>query len=199
MLRPFIASWLRKRWPSGLSLLLAAASLSAATDARYESAGRKLDLILNGDAAPGSEILFTPAEIEAWAAVKAKERVGEGLRNPRVKLETGSGSGSALVDFLKMRQARGKATNPLMARLIDGERLLKVDLRVVSSEGRCTVHLTQVELSGTVISGPLLDYLIKTFLLPLYPDVTLDEPFDLPLDIDRIDLLPQGVRVTMKK
>jgi hypothetical protein len=195
MLRRFTASWLL----SGFSLLAAFAPIAAGEDPLYESARVKLDALLDAKAAPGSQILFTPGEIGAWAEVKAREQVGEGLRDPHVKLETGAGSGAALVDFLKLRQARGKSTNAVMMRMLEGERLLKVDLRVVSSGGRCTVYLTQVDLSGTVVSGALLDYLIKTFLLPLYPDVKLGEPFELPLNMERIELLPQGVRVTMKR
>jgi hypothetical protein len=189
MRRRFTALWLL----SGFSLLAAGA------DPLYESARVKLDSLWYATAAPGSEVLFTPREIEAWTVAKAKEQVGEGLRKPTVTLETGTGSGAALVDFLKMRQARGKTTNAVMARMLEGERPLKVYVRVASGGGRCTVYLTRVEMSGAVISGTVLDYLIKTFLLPLYPDVVLGEPFDLPLNIERIELLSEGVRVTMKK
>jgi hypothetical protein len=180
-------------------LLAALAPFSAGADPLYDSARAKLDSLLNATAPAGSQILFSPPEIEAWTAAEARERVGDGLRNPKVMFETGSASASTLVDFLKMRQAAGKPTNPLMAKMLEGERPLKIYIRLVSSAGRCTVYLTRVELSGAVISGSLLDYVIKTFLLPLYPDVTLDEPFDLPLNIDRIELLPEGVRVTLKK
>jgi hypothetical protein len=195
MRRRFTASWLL----SGFSLLAGVAPIAKGADPLYESARVKLDSLWYATAPPGSEILFTPREIEAWTVAKAKDQVGEGLRKPRVTLETGSGSGAALVDFLRMRQARGKSTNAVMARMLEGERPLKVYVRVTSGGGRCTVYLTRVELSGTVTSGTVLDYVIKTFLLPIYPDVTLDEPFDLPLNMERIELLPQGVRVTMKK
>lgn len=195
MLRRFTASLL----PSAFNAIFALASLLAAADPLFDSAKAKLDRLLDGTAQPGSEMVFTPAEIEAWTRVKSRDEVGDGLREPRVQLEMDAGTGSALVDFLKMRQARGKATNALMARLLEGERPLKVFLRVNSAGGRCTVDLTRVELSGAEISGALLDYLIKTFLLPLYPDVKLGEPVDLPLNMERIEIRPEGVRVTMKK
>jgi len=170
-----------------------------AADPLFDSAKAKLDRLLDGTAQPGSEMVFTPAEIEAWTRVKAHDEVGDALRELHVTLETDSGSGSALVDFLKMRQARGKDTNALMARILEGERPLKVFLRISSSGGRCTVYVTRVELSGGEISGALLDYLIKTFLLPLYPDVKLGQPFDLPLSMERVEIQPAGVHVTMKK
>ena len=205
MLQRFTASSLPNAWRSAasaifvLALTAVLAPLLGAADPQFDRAQAKLDRVLDGTAAPGSEILFTPSEIEAWTRVKAHEEVGEGLREPGVELATGTGSGAALVDFLKMRQARGKATNALMARLIEGERPLKVYLRISSGGGRCTVYLTRVELSGGEISGVLLDYLIKTFLLPLYPDVKLGEPFDLPLNMERIEIRPEGVHVMMKR
>jgi hypothetical protein len=201
MLRRFTASSLPNASSTLVVVALAAlmAGSLAGADRNLESAEAKLDRLLDGAMQPGAALVFTPAEIEAWTRDKAHEEVGEALRNPRVSLETDAGSGSAVVDFLKMRQARGKATNALMARMLEGERPLKVFLRMSSGGGQCTVYVTRVELSGTEISGVLLDYLIKTFLLPLYPDVKLGEPFELPLNIERIEIRPDGVHVMMKK
>lgn len=180
-------------------MLAVLAPLAAGADPLYESARVKLDSLWEGSVKPGSQILFTSREIEAWTKVKAREQAGDGLRDPRVQLESGLASASVLVDFLKIRQSRGKETNAVMARLIEGERPLKVSVRVSSSGGQCTVFLTRVELSGAVVTGTLLEYLIKTFLLPMYPDVKIDEPFELPLNMERIEVRPEGVRVTMKR
>jgi hypothetical protein len=195
--RPFQITMSSALFVFALAPLLA--PMLAAADSNLESAKVKLDRLWNGTAQPGSRLVFTPAEIEAWTRAKAHEEVGDALREPHVKLETDTGSGAALVDFLKLRQARGKETNALMARMLEGERPLKVFLRVSSGGGRCTVYLTRVELSGGELSGALLDYMIKTFLLPLYPDVKLGEPFDLPLNMERVEIRPEGVRVTIKK
>jgi len=192
MCRRSTALWLL----SGCSLL---AGVAAGADPLYESANAKLDSIVNGKVAPGAQVLFPVDEINAWASVKAREKVGDGVRDLHVKLQAGAGTGAALVDFLKIQQARGKPPSALMARILEGEHLLKADVRVVSEGGRCTVYLAQVDMSGTVVSGALLDYLIKTFLLPLYPDAKIGEPFDLPSNIERIELLPEGVRVRMQR
>jgi len=50
-----------------------------------------------------------------------------------------------------------------------------------------------------VASGPVLDFLIKTFFLPLYPGAHINERFEIGYNIDRIDIRPTGVRVTMKR
>jgi hypothetical protein len=74
-----------------------------------------------------------------------------------------------------------------------------VSVRLESGGGRCTVHLTRVEISHAVASSTVLDFLVKTFFMPLYPDAHINEPFDLGDDIDRIDVRPSGVVVTVKK
>jgi hypothetical protein len=56
-----------------------------------------------------------------------------------------------------------------------------------------------VELSSIGANGTVLDFLIKTFFMPLYPDAKINEPFDLDYDIDAIDITPAEIRVTIKK
>jgi hypothetical protein len=89
--------------------------------------------------------------------------------------------------------------NPLIANLIQGERPLKIFVRLESGAGRCTVYLTRVELGGIVAQGVILDLLVKVFFLHLFPDAKIDEPFDLDYDIDRIEIRPDGSRVTAKR
>jgi hypothetical protein len=83
--------------------------------------------------------------------------------------------------------------------LIEGERPLKVSIRVESANGRATVFLTHVELSGVTLDGSVLDFLIKHIVQPRYPDIKINEPFDLDFNIDRIEIQPPGVRVMIKR
>jgi len=174
-----------------------ALTLSAA-DPLYESAERKLDLIESGQAKPGSTMVFTLAEVNAWARVSVPEIVPQGIRDPRVELDAGSANGYALIDFLKMRQGDGASTNWLISRLIEGERPVKVSVRLSSGGGRCTVDLTRVEVSNVAVNATVLDFLIKTFFLPLYPDAKIGEPFELGYNLDRVELSSGQVKVTVK-
>ena len=182
-----------------LLVLMAGALVLTAADPLYESAERKLDLIASGQARPGSVISFTPVEINAWARVSVPEAVPEGVRDPHVELGYDTANGYALIDFLKIRQSKGESTNWLMTKLIQGERPVKISVRLQSEHGRCTVWLTQVEISNAVINSTLLDFLIKSVFLPRYPDAKIDEPFDLAYNIDRIEIRPQGINVTIAK
>ena len=180
-------------------LMAAAALVLPAADPLYESTERKLDAIESKHVKPGESVTFTAREINAWARVKVPEIVPDGMRDPRVELGTGTATGYATVDFLKMRQAKGEATNWFLTKLIEGERPLKVAVRLESGGGRCTVFLTRVELSGVAANQTVLDFLVKSFFMPLYPDAKINEQFNLDYDIDRTDLRPAGAVVTIKK
>jgi hypothetical protein len=163
------------------------------------SAQQKLDSLDQGTAKRGSIVEFSAVEVNAWARAKVPQVVPEGIRSVSVELGTGTASASALVNFLQMREAKGKETGRLMAWMLNGERPLKVNVRVASANGRCTVFLTRVELSGVVLTGSTLDFLIQNFFHPLYPEAQINEPFDLADNIDRIDFLPTGIRVSVKR
>lgn len=174
-------------------------SLFAAPDPLAVSTQKKFDQIAAGKLRPGTVVVFTQAELNAWARMKVPETIPQGLRNPQIELGSGEATGSALVDFLKMRNGQGKDTGWLMSKLIEGERPLKVWIRLTSSGGRATVFLTQVDLSDATLSGRTLDFLIDNFFRPLYPDARIGEPFDLDYSIERIEIQPTGVRVFIKR
>lgn len=179
--------------------LFCATSASTATDPQVERVTRKLDLIQNGRARPGSVLAFTIAELNAWGRAKAAEVVPEGLRQPRLELGQGSATAYALVDFLKLRHAAGIETNWLVAKLIQGEKPLRVSAAIQSAKGRATVHLTRVEIGGIAVSGAPLDFLIQTFFMPLYPDAKIDQPFELADGVDRIEVTPAEARAYIRK
>jgi hypothetical protein len=98
-----------------------------------------------------------------------------------------------------MRQGEGLATNFLIAKLIEGERPLKVSVQLESGHGRATARLTRLEISGVAVTGAPLDFLVNEFFLHLFPDAKVNQPFELHDNIESIELRPDGVRVTIKK
>jgi hypothetical protein len=176
--------------------LFALTTVLAGANPDYQSAEAKLHRIGDRKLKHGETVVFTPREINAWARVAVPEYVPHGIREPHVELGNGTANGSALVDLTKIRSG---GVNPLIANLIQGERPLKISVRLESGGGRCTVYLTRVELGEIVAQGVILNLLVKVFFLPLFPDARIDEPFDLDYDIDRIEISPDGVRVTAKR
>ena len=181
-------------------LLLSAltASVLFAADPLADSVQKKLDSISDQKLKRGAIVTLTPREVNAWIHEKALKAFPEGIRNDHIEFGPGTADGTALVDLTKLGGAKN-GVNPLIARLIDGERPLRITIRVESANGRATVFLTHVELSGVAIDGSILDFLIKHFVQPRYPDIKINEPFDLDFNIDHIEIQPAGVRVLIKK
>ena len=178
-------------------LLALTASMLFAADPLADSAQKKLDSISDQKLKRGAVVTLSPREVNAWIHEKAAKAFPQGIRNENIVLGPGTADGNALVDLTKLSKSNN--VNPLIARLIDGERPLRIAIRIESSNGKCTVFLTHVELSGVAIDGSILDFLIKHFVQPRYPDIKINEPFDLDYNIDHIEIQPTGVRVAIRK
>jgi len=181
-----------------LFLILTASALWAANP-MAASVSRKLDLIESGKAKPGSVFQFTQAELNAWVRAEAPTVVPDGFRQPHLELGNGEASGSALVDLLKVRRASGEETPWLVARLIQGEKLVTARASIQSSQGKAKVHLLSVEIGGFEVTGATLDFLVQNFLLPIYPDAKIDQSFDLADHVDRIEIRPAEALVYIRR
>lgn len=171
-----------------------AAAAGAATPA-YDSAKRKLDLIQNDRAPAGAVYSFTKAEIEAWVAAEIPETVPEGFRSATIQLGTSVATGRALIDFMRLRHAKGAPKNWFLDKLLEGERPVAVTVELQSANGSCTVFLRRLEISGVAANGSVLDFLIRTFFLTLYPDAKINEPFKLEHRVESVTVRPLAVYV----
>jgi len=175
-------------------LILFAAAVAAAWD-NYLSAKQKFDIIEAGQLRAGARVTLSYAELDAWVAREAPD----GVRNPRIQVRTpGVATGSALIDFAKVQRAQGRPPGWLMAKLLEGERPVSVTARIRSSAGAATVDVERVEISGVVIDGRTLEFLIQNVLLPLYPDAVVGKPFELGHRIDHLDVAPSAVSVAIR-
>ncbi len=171
-------------------------SASGSTPANPAAAVRsKLAAIQTGKARAGSTFTFSEAELNAYVRSEVPTVAPAGVRQTSLVLGHGTATGSALIDFLKLRHAQGEKTPWLIAKIIEGEKLVKVNTRIESAHGRATVFLQRVEISGLAVSGSTLDFLIHTFFVPLYPDAKINEPFKLQDRVDRIEVSPSAARV----
>lgn len=182
----------------GLILMLMVSALWAA-DPAATNVSRKLDLIESGRVKPGSVLRFSTVELNAWIRAKAPTVVHRGFRDPRLVLGNGEATASALIDFLKVRDASGIQTGWLVAKLIEGEKLVTARASIQSAHGQATVHLLRVEVGGLAITGAPLDFLVQNFLLHFYPDAKIDRPFELADHVDRIEITPAEALVYMRR
>ena len=174
--------------PLLLALLLTAA------DGGYESAKRKFDTIESDRLPAGTRVELSPAELIAYAEKEAPA----GVRNPKLQFGTPEVvTGTALVDFGQVERATGRHPGRLMSWILDGERPVSVTARIQSARGRATVDVQRVEVSGIVVDGRTLDFLIQNVLLALYPSAVVGRPFELGHRIEKLDVRTANVVVAI--
>ncbi len=162
----------------------------------YVSAQQKFALIEAERLRPGARVVLTVKELTAYA----EHDLPEGVRNPRLQVVApGVTTGSAMVDFGKVRRAQGYHPGWLMSRLLDGERPVSVTARIQSGGGKATVQVERVEISGLEIDGKTLDFLIQNFLIPMYPEAAVGRPFEMGHRIEKLDIQPSAVGVLIGK
>jgi hypothetical protein len=182
----------RQRWA-----LVAVCSLLAG--AAPDGAQRKIDLIQHDRVPRGSVVVITKDELNVYVRNQIALAFPQGIRDAQLDLGPNRATGSAYVDFPKLRQAMGKPMGRLMSAMLSGERRVQVDAHIRSSRGRAEVDLDRVEVSGLSISGSALDYLIQNFVWPYYPEATVGRPFALAHNVERLEVRRTDVRVVMAK
>ncbi len=182
------------RLRSYLVLLVLFAGWSGAAYDAYSSARQKFDLIASDRLRPGARLTVSGAELDAYVAHEAPA----GVRQPHVEIPApGIATGSAIIDFARLRSAQGHPPGFLLSLLLAGERPVSVTARIHSADGQATVEVQKVEIGGMEMEGATLDFLIQNFLLPLYPDAAVGQPFALGHHIQKLDVQPGAVGVVI--
>jgi hypothetical protein len=166
--------------------------------AEYLAAQQKFKSIESERLRHGSRVALTAGELNAYVKQEIAEAFPAGVREPHLALGTGAATGSAFIDFGKLRRAQGKPPGWLMSKFLDGERPVEVNARIRSGGGRATVDVESVTISGVTIEGRVLEFLIENYLLPNYPDAKVGRPFELSHGIDRLDIKPAVVDVVIR-
>jgi hypothetical protein len=160
----------------------------------YSSARQKVDSIESGRLQAGARVDLSLKELNAFA----EKEVPVGVRNPTLVLaEPETVTGTALVDFGKLRRAQGYRPGWLMSKLLDGERPVSATARIHTGGGRVTVEVKRAAVSGIEIDGATLEFIIQNFVVPFYPEAVVGRPVVMGFRIDRLQLAPAGVGVVI--
>lgn len=181
-----------------LAFLVCAVLIASRTD--YLNAKRKFHAIEKYQLKPGTRVPISSAELNAYVQMELPEAVPQGVRDPSVDLQGDNvATGRAMINFLKVQNARGSSPGWLLKRLLDGEHEVAVTAKIISGTGRATVSLQRVEIDGIPIEGGALDFLIQNYLLPTYPNAKINSPFDLKYRMDRLEVAAGIAYVVMQK
>lgn len=179
-----------------IALFAIALSCAAGVSREAASVDRKLGLIESGRLRSGSRISFAPGELNAWLGEQAGRYFPGAISNVRVEPGNNSATGYADVDFVKLRQAAtGEAPGWIMRNLFSGERPIVIQAHFVSARGGARVDVDSVRISGVPLEGRTLDFLIRNYVRPTFPDLKLSEWFRLADRVDRIATTSSGATV----
>jgi len=78
--------------------------------------------------------------------------------------------------------------NPVFDALVGGTHNLFVKGKLAARERRGKFDLLEVRVDGIPVPNVLIQSLIKRYVQPKYPDVDLNEPFDMPWGIQELKL-----------
>ncbi len=158
------------------------------------SLDRKFAQIESNRLKPGTRIVMTRAEWNAWIAGE----LPPGVRNAKVDLGSNRITASADIDFLKADRAAGNSPNWFLSSILQGERPVTVTVRLQSSVGRARVDVERLQVAGVAIEGRALDFLIQQYVIPNYPDARVSQWFPLRYRIDRLEIQPGVVTVVIR-
>lgn len=138
----------------------------------------------------GGPVTFTQEEIESFFALSKMPKIPEGVSEIHFELHPGKQSATAVVDFDKYKASSKKPMNPLIDFFLRGKKGLKVEgAAFFQGEGMGTYHLDEASLDEFTVKGSTIEFLLKWFVLPRYPKAEMDKPFQLPVNIRRVEVL----------
>ena len=161
----------------------------AANDSAVESMQGKLDRIqTNGEQANPRPLttVMTEQEINAYVA-SGRVRMPKGVQSLRFSGQPGVIDSWARVDFDQLTAGQ-RSANPLLS-MFSGVHDVAVTAHGSGSAGVANVHIDSVALDGVTIPDFALQMFVNHYIKPKYPNLGIDNRFQLP---DRIDTAVVG-------
>jgi len=182
-----------------LSFALLTACMMFGSRSEYLSIKQKLQAIQAGQTVRGSRVPLPTNELNAYVQTELPKVAPQGIRRPTVELiGHNTARGRAIINFVKLQSARGKAPGWMMRNLLDGEHEVVVTANVTSNNGSAIVHLTRVEIGGIPVEGAALDFLIDNYLIPNCPEAKIGQAFQLDYNINRLEVQPGVAYVVLR-
>jgi hypothetical protein len=163
----------------------------------YSSIRRKMDDIEKDRLKPGSHVFLSLRELNSYLQAQVATIAPKAVRDAKLVLSEGSGTATAMINFLELNKARGGTSNWLMDKLLDGERPVKVSVHVQTGNGKARVNVDRVEVGGAVMQGGALEFLIQNYVVPQFPDAKVDQWFTMAHHMDHLEIHPSGVTVVI--
>ncbi len=198
---------LRVMFVSACTLVaVALATLDGANLSRQqaESLSRKITLIAQqASSSPRSDKGTVPAgqrrtplsegEVNSWFAYRAPQYLPAGVTQPSLTMiGNGTVKGEAVLDLDTVGKKRGGGSMMSPWTLLGGRVPVSVLGTLNTKDGQGRFELQQAEVAGVPVPNALLEELLSYYArTPEHPEgVRLNQPFELPANIRRIEVAP---------
>ncbi len=168
--------------------LIASGTAAVRPASPLHSAHSKIALIEYDRARPGAVITLDGVELAAYANEQAGIIAPGAVRGLTLTLTPGHAEATAYINFLKVRQAGGESDNWLVQQLLDGERKVTIRVKFSSQPKQERVDVERVEVEDVFVQGNTLDFLLRQFVIPSFPDAQVNRWFALGHNIERLDV-----------
>jgi hypothetical protein len=148
----------------------------------------KIDAIKKASETPGhkrgsSRVELSEGELESYVLYSLKEDIPAQIDSIDVQLGQDTISAGTQITF------NSNATgNPVVDALVGGTHNLFLKGKLVGHEARGKFDLQEIQVDSIPVPNVLIQALIKRYVKPKYPEVDLNEPFDLPWEIQELKL-----------
>jgi len=126
---------------------------------------------------------ITEVELESYVMVYLRKDIPIQIESVRVHLTPGVVTADA-----RLTIPAGTTGNTLLDALVTGTHNLLISGKLTTARGEGKFDLQSLSVDGIPVPNILIDALLRKYAKPKYPDVDLNEPFDLPWGIQSIDV-----------
>jgi hypothetical protein len=165
-----------------------AAHTKSVSQKSAQSLQTKIEAIKKAATTPGhkrgsSSVELSEDELESYVVYSLKHDIPAQIDSIDVQLAPDIVSSGTQITF------NSNATgNPVVDTLVGGTHNLFLKGKLVGHEGRGKFDLQEVQVDSIPVPNVLIQALIKRYVKPNYPEVDLNEPFDLPWEIQELKL-----------
>jgi hypothetical protein len=153
-----------------------------------KSLQQKIDTIQNAENDPkhkpgSARVEASDVELESYPLYSLKEDIPAQVDSADVQLAQDTVALDTQITF-----SSNATGNPVVDALVGGTHNLFVKGKLVAREHRGKFDLLEVRVDGIPVPNLLIQSLMKRYVQPKYPDVDLNEPFDMPWGIQELKL-----------
>ncbi len=156
-----------------------------------ENARSRMEAISAGKLRRGAVVIFRSQELLGVGQEELEKRMPGVVSDLSLTLGNGWAAGSGNVDFLRLQRSwTGEDAGFVLRRLLGGVRPVTVRVRLSSAGGRARVDVERVTVSGIVLEGAGLEFLVRAYVRTVFPDAVQGEWFPLDPHLEQVALEP---------